>query len=127
MRALPLKNLLTNNISLKIISIILGYSFWHIASYNTLIQKTFTVPLSFITNNDNCTINAPEEITVTLHAKRHDFALLDSTSLAAHVPISTLQPGKHALKIDKQHLFLPHNVSLVHYTPSNLSVTITTE
>jgi hypothetical protein len=69
-------------------------------------------------------LHAPENIDVTFKGKRADIYALDKEALAAHINISKLLPGTHGISLTKQHLFLPENITLVHYKPSNLTITI---
>lgn len=110
---------------LVIISLILGYSFWYIASYDQTVMLQLNVPLCFAGATDY-TLHAPEKINITIKGKRADIYALDPQSLAAHININKLLPGKHGILLTEQHLFLPKNITLVHYKPSNLSVTICT-
>jgi len=118
-----LKKLFLTNASLIIISLILGYSFWYIASYDQTIMLQLNVPLCFAGATDY-TFHAPEKIDITLKGKRAALYALDKQSLAAHININKLLPGKHGILLTEQHLFLPKNITLVHYKPSNLNVTI---
>ena len=125
MKTLLLKNLFYSNALLKIICLVLGYSFWYIASFNQIVTIQVNVPLCFTAETDNLFINAPETIDVTLTGKRSDMYALEKEALAAHININNLLPGKHGIIITEQHLFLPKTITLVNYKPSNLSLTIT--
>jgi len=118
-----LKKLFLTNAPLAIICLILGYSFWYIASYDQTIMLQLNVPLCFAGATDY-TFYAPEKINVTIKGKRADMYALDKQTLAAHININKLLPGKHGILLTDQHLFLPKNITLVHYKPSNLTVTI---
>jgi hypothetical protein len=109
---------------LAIISLFLGYSFWYIATYNQTVILQFSVPLCFAANTRNYTIQAPETIDITINGQRKNIYALDKKSLAVHINISKLLPGKHGIIITDQHLFLPKNISLVEYKPNNLTITI---
>lgn len=124
MKTTHLKSLYLANAPLAITSLLLGYSFWYIASYNHLISFQCTIPLYFYDISPLYTINAPEKITVTLTAKRSDFYLLDRSTLAAHININELLPGTHAIILTKEHLLLSKNIALTHYKPTNLSMII---
>lgn len=124
MKVLPLKNLLFSNAPLKIISLLLGYSFWHVASINQIITISTTIPLYFSSTPHQVSVKTPDEVTVTLQGKRSDLYGLEKESLAAHVNISKLLPGKHGIILKEHHLFLPHTITLLQYKPSNLSCTI---
>lgn len=124
MKVLPLKNLLFSNAPLKIISLLLGYSFWHVASINQIITISTTIPLYFSATPHQVSVKTPDEVTVTLQGKRSDLYGLEKESLAAHVNISKLLPGKHGIILKEHHLFLPHTITLLQYKPSNLSCTI---
>src|SRR5580693_2934536 len=124
MKIIPLKYLLLNNAPLKIISLVLGYSFWHIATINQIITTTVTIPLCF-NLAENYTINAPEKINITLKGKRSDLYTIDISSLAAHIDATKLSLGKHGILINEHNLFLPQTISVVCYKPSNIIITIT--
>lgn len=124
MKAIHLKNLYLANAPLAIISLLLGYSFWYIASYNHMINFQCTIPLYFYDASSTYTIHAPEKVVVTLTAKRSDLYALDRSTLAAHININKLLPGKHAIVLTKQHLFLSKNIALTHYKPANLCIVI---
>jgi len=119
-----LKNLFLSNAPLVTISLILGYSFWYIASYDHMIRLQINVPLCFSHTTQEYDIQAPEKISVTLQGKRSDIYNLEEISLAAHIDTDKLLPGKHGIILTDQHLFLPHNIMLVQYKPANLAVTI---
>ena len=121
---MALKNLFLTNAPLVIISLFLGYSFWYIASYDQIITLQLNVPLCFAGTVDNYTLEAPEKIDVTLKGKRVDIYALDKEALAAHINTSKLLPGKHGILLTEQHLFLPKNVALVQYKPTNLTITV---
>lgn len=124
MKTLHLKNIFLANAPLLSISFLLGYSFWYIASYNHIISLQLTIPLCFSELSDTYTIQAPEKINVTLMAQRSDLYALEKQTLAAHINISKLLPGKHGIILQEQHLFLPKNIALTGYKPSNLWILI---
>src|SRR5437773_3458196 len=102
-----LKKLFLSNAPLLIISIVLGYSFWYIASYDQTIMLNLNVPLCFAGSVEHHNLHAPEKIDITIKGKRADIYALDKEALAAHVNISKLLPGKHGILLTEQHLFLP--------------------
>lgn len=125
MKTLLLRKLFCSNALLKIICLLFGYSFWYIASFDHTITLQVNVPLCFTATAENYQINAPETIDVTIKGKRSDLYALEKETLAAHVNTNDLLPGNHGIMITEQHLFLPKNITLVHYKPSNLSLSIT--
>lgn len=127
MKITDLKILFLTNAPVVIISLFLGYSFWYIASYDQTVVLQFNVPLCFAGSINNCTLDAPEKIDITLKGKRADIYALEKESLAAHINTNKLLPGKHGIVITEQHLFLPKSVTLVQYKPTNLTITITAD
>jgi len=123
-KALHLKNLFLSNAPLAIISILLGYSFWYIASYNHIVSLRVNIPLCFSEATNSYVVHAPEKIAVTLMGKRSDLYSLERESLAAHININKLLPGKHGIILTEQHLFLPKNIALINYKPANLCIII---
>jgi len=119
-----LQKLFLTNAPLIIISLFLGYSFWYIATYDQTVILQLSVPLCFAETTNNYPLQAPEKIDVTLKGKRSDIYALEKESLAVHINTSKLLPGKHGIMITNQHLFLPNNVTLIQYKPTNLTITI---
>ena len=124
MKTVLLKSIFLNNRLLKIICLLFGYSFWYIASFNTICTIQINIPLYFTTQLNKYCASAPETISVTLKGKRCDMYSLEIENLAAHINIDNFQAGKHAITIDEQNFFLPKTISLVRYKPSNLYITI---
>ena len=124
MKTVPLKKLLFSNAPLKIISLFLGYSLWYVASLNQTVTLSMNVPLCFNALQHPYDVQAPETIDVLLQGKRAALHSIDKTELAAHVDIGKLLPGKHGIILNERHLFLPQTISLVQYTPANISIAI---
>jgi len=108
---------------LKIISIILGYSLWAIASADQIISLWIEVPLSFYNVDEHLTIDAPEKIMINIEGKRIDLSSLESSKLAVHCDVQSFNEGEHYISVTNRNLFLPYAIKLVHYKPSNLVIT----
>lgn len=66
---ISIKRIIANRLSLKAISLLLGYSLWSILSQNQTIRITVNVPLCFYNNAHNFIIDAPETIAIILESK----------------------------------------------------------
>ena len=124
MKSLPFKRILLSNTVLKIVSIIVGYSFWYIMSSNNNVTIETTVPLSFTYDTTEYSVDAPENITITLQGKRLDIYNIEISTCAAHIDITHHTPGKYAVMLKEKHLFLPSSITLLHYNPSPLFIDI---
>ena len=100
----------------------LGYAFWCMLSQSHTTQLHVTVPLTFYNVPKTLSLQAPEEIPVTLVGKRIDLWHIDRKTLAIHVDLAGKKAGSHPLQLAATHLFLPETIKLVDYTPCNLSV-----
>lgn len=117
MSTLTIKKALFKNFNLKLLSVLIGYGLWHITSQSLIIEHTFTVPVAFY-NVGNKTIKSPEQVSITLRGKRKILRNI-ARHLALHLDASQLTPEQTTLAVTKEHLFLPDNVSLVHYTSTD--------
>jgi hypothetical protein len=122
MKHIILKNAITSNLTIKICSIIVGYCLWVFLSQYQIADITLSIPLYIYGSCENKIIEAPENVVVTL-AKRSDFYLLDTKSLAIHLNADNLPIGTKELLIKEKHLFLPKAVSMVHCSPRIVNVT----
>lgn len=119
-----IKNLITNNAPIKVISVILGYITWLLLSNAHTDTISKEVPLSFYNINTQWTMHAPETVTVFLSGKRVHLRNIDMNTLAVHINGKKLKEGVQSIKLSKHQLFLPNSIKLVHYIPTTLSVEI---
>lgn len=124
MKIASLKSLFLSNAPLAMVSLLLGYSFWYIASYNHIVTLQCNVPLCFSALSHTYSIQAPEKVAITIKGKRSDIYSLEKKALAAHINVNKLLPGKHGIMLTEQHFFLPKSIVLTNYKPANLCITI---
>lgn len=122
--AVNLKQMLRDKAPIKVCSFILGYALYFILSQNQPTTKWFNVPICFY-GKSKAQIAAPEFVTVALRAKKIDLQNLNSHTLAAHINSAQLKDGPNAIDLTAADLFLPEFIKLVHYKPSNLTITVT--
>lgn len=123
----PTKKILWHNAPLKVISLILGYTFWYIFGHSHVTTAWVTVPLYFYNVPPATTIKAPETLFIKIAGKRSELRALDFEHLAIHIDAQTLQEGPNRLAISDARLFLPDTIKLIHYSPSNPTAEVTTE
>jgi len=116
---------LSTNAPLKILSVVIAYSFWTLLNQMHPTVLTVSVPLCFYNEQkSHDSIVAPETLKITLSGRRSDLACIDLSTLAAHVDSATLKAGPNALDLTHEHLFVPPSCKLVHYTPSNILISV---
>ena len=114
-----------NNLSLKIVSLLFGYTLWTTISTSQKISLTLKAPLSFF-HEEQKIIDAPEYISVNLMGKRSEFYKLPQT-LAFHIDADLLSTGNNILFLDKKQLFLPPSIQLISYAPSQIQIMVKEE
>jgi hypothetical protein len=117
------KNHPLNNLSLKVISIVIGYTLWAILSNNHTTSIDLNIPLAFY-NNKQKAVEAPEQVQVTVHARRSEFHKISRT-IALHIDTEELSEGINIVNIEDKLLLLPDTIKLVHSIPDTFSVKVT--
>ena len=121
-----IKNALLSNKTLKVVSLIIGTSLWLVFSQSHTTTITLDVPISFYAPPNDHKIDSPEQVKVTLSGRRSDLYALDLRNLALHIDGQSLQQGPNNLEVSPTTLFLPEQIKLVHWFPSNVVVTVHT-
>lgn len=121
-----LQKLLTNRISLIIVSLILGSSIWYTASIDRPTQLQVSLPICFYEQNENQIIKAPSHAQVSLSAPRRLLYALDNNNLAIHLDARKLHPGKNCITLTHAELLLPKCIKLLDYKPLNIIIDIET-
>ncbi len=109
----------SRNIPLKIISLLLGYTFWYIFGSSHISTAWITIPLCFYNVPKQNSIKAPESLSVKIAGKRTELRSLDIQELAIHIDAAHLREGKNILAITPDTIFLPDSIKVIHYSPSN--------
>ncbi len=110
------------NTSLKIISLLLGYTFWYIFGHSHTSTAWITVPLCFYNVPKHNVIKGPEAVSLKITGKRSVLRALDIEQLAIHINVEQLHEGKNLLAFNEDSIFLPESIKLVHYSPSNPTI-----
>lgn len=120
---LSLSNVRLTNFTINILAIILGILWWSLLSELHRCQRTITIPLCFY-NTKQCTVIAPELVTITLGGKKSHLRTVDAATVAAHINAATLPEHTSPLTLKQEYLLLPQTINLLSYSPSNLLVTV---
>ncbi len=117
------KNTLMNNLTIKILSVIIGYCLWSFLGNLYTLTSTITVPVCFYNVPSDTEISAdPESFMIQLRGKKAD--LKHCTDLALHINAESLQPGVHKIVPNEEQLFLPKTINLLHYKPLMISLSV---
>lgn len=116
------KAIITNNLTLKVISLIMGYTFWFTWSQTQTTSYNLDVPLCVYNIPDTAQIKAPETISIALAGTLQDLNNLDLNNLAIHIDGTTLREGDNQCIVKDEQLFVPDTIKMVHYAPSNILI-----
>lgn len=112
-----------NNLSLKILAVVFGYTLWKTMSDGHNAQLARRIPVSFY-NNQGLIIESPDSVEVSLLGTRSSLYKL-TRNLALHIDATGLQQGSNTITPNEQLLLLPEQIKLLHCTPSALNISIT--
>jgi len=116
------KTFIANNLTLKAISLIMGYTFWFIWSQTQTTSYSLDVPLCVYNVPETAEIKAPETVSIALAGTLQDLHDLDLDNLAIHIDGATLHEGKNECIVKNEQLFVPDAIKMVHYAPSNILI-----
>lgn len=116
------KTLITNNLTLKVISLIMGFTFWFTWSDKQATKCRVDVPLCVYNVPESAHFDAPETVKIELSGKLEDLYNLDLNTLAVHIDGSTLHEGNNQCVIQDDQLLVPDAIKMIHCTPSNILI-----
>lgn len=120
-----IKKYLALKFPLNIVSFVFAYALWCILSGSQVVEHTVCATLSFYNTTSLISIAAPEHVTLTLQGKRSLLKYVRHNALTVHIDARLLTKGTQQLSIDKRTIFLPDSIKLVHYSPTQVTVTHT--
>lgn len=88
------------------------------------IQITRNIPVCFYNTRPDLAIAAPESISVTCYGTRKNLFKTAFDS-AIHFDAQTVHVGTQKITVQREQIFLPESVSLVHYQPTDITVVAT--
>lgn len=115
-----LKNSLLNNLTIKVISLIIGYSIWSFFATSYTVHEWKNVPVCFYNNENKIIESNHEYVTIKLAGKRADLNLCKD--LALHIDAQTLAARENFIIPNESSFFLPSNVKLLYCNTLKVSV-----
>lgn len=115
-----LKNSLRNNLTIKVASLIIGYSIWSFFSQSYTVHEWITLPVGFYNVQNKIVKTAPEFLKIKLAGKRSDLALCKN--IAFHIDAQSLTSQEQLIMPNETSLFLPSSVKLLYCSPLKVSV-----
>jgi hypothetical protein len=112
----------TNNLTLKVISLIMGFTFWFVWSDKQPTSCRVDVPLCVYNVPENAQFDAPETVKIQLSGKLKDLYDLDLDNLAVHIDGATLREGNNQCIVKNEQLLMPDDVKMTHCKPSNIMI-----
>lgn len=115
-------NIITSNLTLKVLSLIMGYTFWFTWSQTQTTSYKLNVPLCVYNVPDTAQFTAPETVKVQISGKLQDLYDLDLDNLAVHIDGATLHEGNNQCVVQNEQLFVPDAIKMTHCAPSNILI-----
>ena len=119
-----LKKTLSNNVQLKLFSLILCYICWSIVSQSHTDDMWIDAPVCFYETADNQQIHALETVKVNLSGKRCALRAIDRKNTAVHIDTRNLKQGNHIIALSERHVLLPETVQVIGWTPTHLNIKV---
>lgn len=119
-----IKEAITSNKTLKLVSLILAFSTWSLLSNYQSATSWVEVPVCFYNTPSDMKVAANQEaLKVQIRGKLTDLA--HCQNLALHIDATDFKPGQQRINPCAEQLFLPNSVTLVHNKPLYLEITTT--
>ena len=120
-----MKKIIFNNFQIKLVALLLGYSFWYIFSQSHTIRIRVNVPVCFYNIPNALDIQCKDTVKVELFAKRADLYTIDRDTLAFHIDAHNCHRGDMVIKLTQEQLLLPETIRMARCYPSNIAACIT--
>lgn len=112
---------LTNNLTIKVISLIIGFLIWSVLSEKQMAIVERNLPVCFYNEPEKLNIKTQNSIKVKISGLRKD--LWTNESNAIHIDASFITEEKdYIYEIEPEHIFLRQGVNLISYKPSKIKI-----
>lgn len=119
-----IKESLTSNKILKLVSLALGFITWSLVWNHQPSNSWLEVPVCFYNIPAGMKVVANQEkMSIQVRGKLAD--INECSNLALHIDASNFKPGQQCIHPAPELLFLPSSVKLVHSKPLFLQITTT--
>lgn len=123
----PLVDFITGHPFEKLVAIALALTFWvSFAYHKEVIDRDFVLPIEYWNLSSNRVVadSKPKEITVTLRGTERFFKLLDPKELKASLDMAAIEDGGYRLKVSKDSIKYPSELSLVNIEPEEVELKV---
>lgn len=111
----------------KIVALALAVTFWVSFAYQKeVINRDFVLPIEYrnLFSDRVVADSRPKEITVTLRGVERFFKLLDPKELKASLDMAAIEDGEYKLKVTKDSIKYPTQLSLVNIEPEEVELKV---
>lgn len=122
-----LKRLLSQDIRIKVLSVLLAVFAWFMFSYRSeTVHRTFAVPIEYRNLPRGWALEAVDtpEAMVTLTGTQREFNLLNPASLVISLDLTGVRQGMQKLNISEEELRHPANLNVYRIDPNLITVEV---
>ena len=118
-----IKKIFKTRLLLKVLAIIYAYLLWVIISQSLTSSIKINIPIVLYNEPKNINIKSTDSIDLYIKGKRHDIRNFLSQSPTVTIDAEKFSnEGNHKYPILQEHIFLPEEIKLLNYKPSQLDV-----
>jgi len=113
---------ITDNVPLKIISLLASFVLWNIYVRTIFVEKTVHIPVYVYNAPDNITCDSPETIEITLSGKQSIMRTIEHKSMLLQVNAAHCTNPINWIPVTESDISMPHDIRMVHAYPSMITI-----
>ncbi len=120
------KNILTENLTIKIISIALALFLWFFVTFKGQTETSLDIPLEFKNTPSDMEVfkQSAKKISVSISARERILKEISQNDIRVVVDISNVKLGENSIPITKSSIKLPRGIEILRIDPSTVKLLV---
>lgn len=120
------KNILTENLTIKIISIALALFLWFFVTFKGQTETSLDIPLEFKNTPSDMEVfkQSAKKISVSISARERILKEISQNDIRVVVDLSNVKLGENSIPITKSSIKLPRGIEILRIDPSTVKLLV---
>ncbi len=119
-----MKSFLTDNIALKLFSLLLGFTFWYAVARDSGVEFAFSIPFELRDVPEGLEVveESVQQVDVRLRGPAEILRSISAQDLSVAVDLSEAEPGERIAYLTPEDVVVPFGARVMRVTPSSLKI-----
>lgn len=119
-----MRNLILNNLGLKLIALVLATLLWSYISSQQTIKKAISIPVKWYNPPTGLVLQSMDSkvVFVTIRGQKEDILKAQAADFSISLDLSKAKPGRQIYELTPEHVKTPSRIKVIKLSPEEVTI-----